>query len=80
MKSQTTQFLEWAQMLTGCSAALIVSLNLGNTWVFWAMLLFVIKDSMMGVFATLNSYPGIITSSVIYVIIDLIGVWRWLPV
>jgi hypothetical protein len=73
----TSKFLEWAQLLTGCTAAAIVSLNLGDTWVFWAMCLFLIKDSMMGVFATINRYPGIIVSSGIYVVIDAIGVYRW---
>lgn len=69
--------LEWAQMVTGCTAAAIVSFNLGDTWVFWAMVLFLIKDSMMGVFAYIKNYPGIMTSSVIYVVIDAIGVYRW---
>jgi hypothetical protein len=64
-------------MITGCTAAAIVSLNLGDEWVFWAMVLFVIKDSMMGIFAYINKYPGIIMSSAIYVPIDLIGVIRW---
>lgn len=73
----TVKFLEWAQMITGCTAALIVSLNLGDTWVFWAMVLFAIKDTMMGVFAYIQRYPGIITSSIIYVAIDLLGVYRW---
>ena len=72
-----SKFLEWAQMVTGCTAALIVSLNIGDTWVFWAMVLFLIKDSMMGVFAYINRYPGIIMSSAIYVPIDIIGVYRW---
>lgn len=73
----TVKFLEWAQMVTGCTAALIVSLNLGDAWVFWAMVLFAIKDTMMGVFAYIQRYPGIITSSIVYVVIDLIGVYRW---
>ena len=73
----TSKFLEWAQMVTGCTAALIVSLNLGSEWVFWAMVLFFIKDAMMGVFAYIQNYPGIMVSSIIYVGIDLIGVYRW---
>ena len=71
------KFLEWAQMVTGCVAAAIVSLNLGDTWIFWAMVLFLIKDSMMGVFAYIQKYPGIMTSSTIYVVIDAIGVYSW---
>ena len=71
------KFLEWSQMITGCTAAAIVALNLGDTWVFWAMILFLIKDSMMGVFAYIQNYLGIMTSSAIYVIIDAIGVYRW---
>jgi hypothetical protein len=78
-KDNTTKFLEWAQMATGCTAAAIVSFNLGDTWVFWAMVLFVIKDSMMGIFAYIRHYPGIIVSSAIYVPIDVIGVIRWWP-
>ena len=77
MKTNTVKTLEWAQMITGCTAAAIVSLNLGDSWVFWAMVLFVIKDSMMGVFAYIQKYPGIMTSSAIYVVIDTIGVYRW---
>ena len=77
MKSNTVKTLEWAQMITGCTAAAIVSFNLGDTWVFWAMCLFAIKDSMMGLFAYLQNYPGIIVSSLIYVPIDLIGIYRW---
>lgn len=77
MKSNTVKTLEWAQMITGCTAAAIVSFNLGDTWVFWAMCLFAIKDSMMGLFAYLQNYPGIIVSSLIYVHIDLIGIYRW---
>ena len=73
----TSKFLEWAQMVTGCTAALIVSLNIGDTWVFWAMCLFFVKDSMMGMFAYINKYPGIIMSSAIYVPIDIIGIYRW---
>lgn len=72
-----SKFLEWFQMITGCTAAAIVSFNLGDGWVFWAMVLFVIKDSMMGIFAYINKYPGIILSSAIYVPIDIIGVIRW---
>lgn len=77
MKSNTVKTLEWAQMVTGCTAAAIVSFNLGDAWVFWAMVLFCIKDSMMGVFAYIQKYPGIMTSSAIYVVIDAIGVYRW---
>lgn len=77
MKSKTVKTLEWAQMFTGCTAAAIVSFNLGDDWVFWAMVLFLIKDSMMGFFAYLQNYPGILTSSFFYVIIDSIGVYRW---
>lgn len=78
MDMTTSKVLEWAQMVTGCTAALIVSLNLGDEWVFWAMCLFFIKDTMMGVFAYLNKYPGIIVSSSIYVVIDAIGIYRWI--
>jgi uncharacterized membrane protein len=77
MKIGTSKFLEWAQMFTGCSAAMIVSLNLGDTWVFWSMCLFLIKDSMMGIFAYMNKYPGIVTSSIVYAGIDLLGIYRW---
>jgi len=77
MKISTSKFLEWAQMFTGCSAAMIVSLNLGDTWVFWSMCLFLIKDSMMGIFAYMNKYPGIVTSSIVYACIDLLGIYRW---
>lgn len=77
MKSNLVKTLEWTQMITGCTAAAIVSLNLGDSWVFWAMVLFVLKDSMMGIFAYIQNYPGIITSSAVYVIIDAIGVYRW---
>lgn len=77
MELSTSKFLEWAQMVTGCTAALIVSLNIGDTWVFWAMCLFFIKDTMMGMFAYINKYPGIIMSSLIYVLIDAIGIYRW---
>jgi hypothetical protein len=73
----TAKFLEWAQMVTGCTAALIVSLNLGADWVFWAMVLFFIKDAMMGLFAYIQKYPGIMVSSAIYVVIDVIGIYRW---
>lgn len=73
----TSKFLEWAQMVTGCTAALIVSLNIGDTWVFWAMCLFLVKDSMMGLFAYINKYPGIIASSMVYIPIDIVGVVRW---
>ena len=51
--------------------------NLGDAWVFWAMVLFCVKDSMMGVFAYIQRYPGIMTSSAVYVVIDAIGVYRW---
>ena len=77
MNPNTVKILEWAQMITGCTAPAIVSLNLGDSWVFWAMVLFVIKDPMMGVFVHIQKYPGIMTSSAIYVVIDTIGVYRW---
>lgn len=77
-KTQITVFIEWAQMITGLTAATLVSLNIGDYWVFIAMCLFLIKDSMMGVFAYINKYPGIIVSSIGYAIIDLIGIIRWL--
>ena len=73
----TSKFLEWAQMVTGCTAALVVSLNIGDAWVFWSMCLFLVKDSMMGLFAYMNKYPGIITSSVVYASIDLVGIYNW---
>ena len=74
---KTVRVLEWSQMLTGCTAALIVSLNLGNTWIFYAMVLFIIKDSMMAAFAYIQRYPGIITSSLVYIVIDAVGIYRW---
>lgn len=74
---KTSKFLEWAQMITGCSAALIVSMNIGDTWVFWSMCLFLVKDSMMGAFAYMNKYPGIITSSIVYISIDIVGIYNW---
>ena len=77
-KSRITVFIEWAQMVTGLTAATLVSLNIGDQWVFIAMCLFFVKDSMMGVFAYINKYPGIIVSSIGYVIIDAIGIIRWL--
>ena len=76
-KSKLTFFLEWAQMVTGLTAASLVSLNIGDYWVFVAMCLFFVKDTMMGVFAYINKFPGIIASSVGYVIIDAIGIARW---
>jgi hypothetical protein len=52
-------------------------LNIGDYWVFVAMCLFFVKDTMMGVFAYINKFPGIIASSVGYVIIDAVGIARW---
>lgn len=75
--TRVSKFIEWAQMVTGCTAALIVSANLGSTWVFWAMCMFLIKDSMMAVFARIHGYTGILVSSLIYILIDMIGVYRW---
>ena len=50
-------------MFTGCTAVYNCKFNSGDDWVFWAMVLFLIKDSMMGFFAYLQNYPGILTSS-----------------
>ena len=77
-KSKTTVFLEWAQMVTGLTAASLVSFNLGDFWVLLSFCLFFVKDSMMLVFARINGYNGIIVSSIGYVIIDAIGIYRWL--
>lgn len=75
---KVSKFLEWSQMVTGLTAAGIVSLNIGDKWVFYAMCLFFVKDTMLGIFAYINKFPGIIASSAGYLVIDLIGIFRWI--
>lgn len=72
-----SRILEWIQTILGLSAAGIIALNLGNEWVFWAMVIFILKDLAMIAFCYAHSFNRLMISALGYMVIDITGVIRW---
>ena len=71
--------LEWYGAISGAIAALIVSLNLGTRLTGWAFVIFVSSSIRLLIWGFANDESrGIGVQDAILLIINLIGVWRYL--
>ena len=71
--------LEWYGAVSGAIAALIVSLNLGTRPTGWAFVIFVSSSISLLIWGFANDEGrGIGVQNAILLIINLIGVWRYL--
>ena len=72
-------FLEWYGAISGAIAALIVSLNLGTRPTGWAFVIFVTSSIALIGWGFFNDEgTGIGVQNVILLVINLIGVYRYL--
>ena len=71
--------LEWYGAISGAIAALIVSLNLGTRPTGWAFVIFVTSSISLVAWGFLNDDgKGIGAQNVVLLVINLIGVYRYL--
>jgi len=72
-------FFEWYGAISGAIAALIVSLNLGQRPTGWAFVIFVTSSIALIAWGFLNDEGlGIGVQNVVLLIINLVGVYRYL--
>ena len=72
-------FLEWYGAISGAIAALIVSLNLGKRPTGWAFVIFVTSSIALIGWGFLNDEgKGIGAQNIVLLVINLIGVYRYL--
>ena len=71
--------LEWYGAISGAIAALIVSLNLGTRPTGWASVIFVSSSLSLLIWGFTNDEGrGIGVQNAILLVINLVGVWRYL--
>ncbi|MGV3482453.1 MAG: hypothetical protein ACO1O3_21055 [Sphingobium sp.] len=71
--------LQWYGAAAGVVAALIVSLNLGRRPTGWAFVIFVTSSiALIGWGFLQDESEGIGVQNIILLVINLIGVWRYL--
>ena len=73
------KLLEWSQSIMGLAAAILVASNLGSSYVFFAMCLFALKDTVMLYWSHKKSLYGLFTNSVGFMCINIYGLYNWWP-
>ena len=71
--------LEWAQTVMGVSAAILVASNLGAEYIFFAMLLFTFKDTLMLYWTKKKQLYGLWANSICFMCINIYGLYNWWP-
>ena len=71
--------LEWAQTVMGVSAAILVASNLGAEYIFFAMLLFTFKDTLMLYWTQKKQLYGLLVNSIGFMCVNIYGLYNWWP-
>jgi hypothetical protein len=70
--------LRWLATITGISAAVMVSINLGRLVTGWGFVIFTISSvSWMAVGYAIDG-NALLTQNAVLTVINLIGIYRWL--
>ena len=69
---------EWTGTALTIVAALMVSLDLGRRLTGWGFAVFSLASVFWLVVARQEDQPGLLVTNAVLLVINLIGVWRWL--
>lgn len=69
---------EWIGTALTITAALMVSLDLGRRVTGWGFVVFAVASLFWLVVAREDGQPGLWLTNVVLLVINLVGVWRWL--
>lgn len=69
--------LRWIAALTGMSAAILVSLNLGQKFTAWGFVVFVVSSVSWSVAGWMDDEPSLVTQNIVLTGINLVGIYRW---
>lgn len=69
---------EWIGTALTIIAALMVSLDLGRRITGWGFAVFSLSSVFWLVVARQDDQPGLLLTNAVLLVINLIGVWRWL--
>lgn len=69
---------EWIGTALSIVAALMVALDLGRRVTGWGFAVFAVASVFWLVVARQDDQPGLLLTNAVLLVINLIGVWRWL--
>lgn len=72
------KFVEWSGALLGVGAALLLALNIAIS--AWAYVLYLCSSILLLIWAIFKKAYGIAFQNLIFILINLIGIYRWLIV
>jgi len=72
------KFVEWSGALLGVGAALLLALNIPIS--AWAYVLYLLSSILLLLWAVLEKAYGIAFQNFVFILINLIGIYRWLIV
>lgn len=70
------EWIQWCGSVSGIAGALLLALRLPISG--WGYVLFLISSLTLGIWAWWLEATGLLTQQLVFTIINLIGVWRWL--
>ena len=76
-KQHISKAAEWSQPVLGTLAGILIASNIGDFWVIVAIWIFLTKDILLLIFATINKYNGFIAASIGSALLNIFGIVRW---
>jgi drug/metabolite transporter (DMT)-like permease len=68
--------LKWLGTAAGVAGALVIALNL--PWSGWGFALFLVSSLSWGAAAVMMREPSLAILQVVFTVINVLGIWRWL--
>ncbi len=69
-------FVEWAGAAFGIIGAVMIALNVSCSR--WGFVLFLISNILIGIYAVNAGADGVLAMQVVYGVINVVGLYRWL--
>lgn len=67
---------EWTGAAFGIVGAVLVAANVAISK--WGFILFLISNLLIGVYAWFANASGVLVMQIVYALINVVGVWRWM--
>lgn len=72
-----TNIAQWIGSVSGVSGSILISLNIGATWVLLGFSLFLVSNFTLAFWGYKVKAYGVLWMNVAYIFIDSLGVYRW---
>jgi nicotinamide riboside transporter PnuC len=76
MNADLLWWAEWVGAAFGIIGALAIALHV--SWSKWGFVLFLISNLLIGVYAVVVEAHGVLAMQVVYGLINVFGLYRWL--